>query len=82
MRLIAESLGAAGRRHVAVAVHEAPRQALPILTLVAAFPVVMKSYLRGERDTRRLKALLNAQECSALDVRGEGVGRHRLLPCG
>ena len=44
-----------------------PQQALPILSLVAAFPVVFKSYLRGERETRRLKALLATQEAEALD---------------
>ena len=43
-----------------------PRQALPILSLIAAFPVVMKTYLRGKRDTRRLKALLAPQEIEAL----------------
>ena len=43
-----------------------------MLTLAAAFPVVMKNYLRGgskssqERDARRLRALLAPQEVDAL----------------
>ena len=45
-----------------------PRQALPILSLIAAFPVVMKNYLRGERDTRRLNALLVPEEVQALNA--------------
>ena len=44
-----------------------PQQALPMLTLIAAFPVVMKSYLRGQRDTRRLQALLVPQEIDAIN---------------
>jgi putative membrane protein len=43
------------------------QQALPLLSLVAAFPVVMKTYLRGERDTRRLMALVAQEEVDALD---------------
>ena len=43
-----------------------PRQALPMLSLIAAFPVVMKNYLCGERDTRRLKALLVPEEVEAV----------------
>ena len=49
-----------------------PQQALPMLTLTAAFPVVVKNYLRGgskssqERDARRLRALLAPQEVDAL----------------
>ena len=43
-----------------------PKQALPLLSLIAAFPVVMKNYLRGERDTRRLKALLVQAEVQTL----------------
>lgn len=43
-----------------------PQQALPLLTLIAAFPVILKNYLRGERDVRRLKALLAPQEVAAL----------------
>mmetsp|Transcript_71186 Transcript_71186/g.118310 ORF Transcript_71186/g.118310 Transcript_71186/m.118310 type:complete len:387 (-) Transcript_71186:87-1247(-) len=49
-----------------------PQQALPMLSLVAAFPVVMKNYLRGGsqsaqgRDMRRLKALLAKEEVAAL----------------
>ena len=51
-----------------------PQQALPLLSLTAAFPVVMKNYLRGgssksqERDVRRLKALLAPQEFGALSA--------------
>jgi len=45
-----------------------PQQALPLLSLTAAFPVVVKSYLRGERDSRRLKALLAPSEVLALDA--------------
>jgi len=49
-----------------------PQQALPMLSLIAAFPVVMKNYLRGgsekaqQRDVRRLAALLASQEFEAL----------------
>jgi len=49
-----------------------PRQAVPLLTLTAAFPVVLKNYLRGggakeqERDARRLRALLAPAEVNAL----------------
>mmetsp|Transcript_49521 Transcript_49521/g.111360 ORF Transcript_49521/g.111360 Transcript_49521/m.111360 type:complete len:430 (-) Transcript_49521:272-1561(-) len=43
-----------------------PLQALPMLTLIAVFPVVVKSYLRGEGDQRRLKALLVTEEFAAL----------------
>jgi hypothetical protein len=48
------------------------RQAVPLLTLTAAFPVVLKNYLRGggakeqERDARRLRALLAPAEVNAL----------------
>ena len=51
-----------------------PQQAMPILTLAAAFPVVMKNYLRGgskasqERDARRLRALLAREEVDALSA--------------
>tara|TARA_B110001452_G_scaffold87505_1_gene71517 strand:- start:1263 stop:2045 length:783 start_codon:yes stop_codon:yes gene_type:complete len=51
-----------------------PQQALPLLSLTAAFPVVMKNYLRGgskrsqARDVRRLKALLAPQEFAALSA--------------
>ena len=47
-------------------------QALPMLSLTAAFPVVLKNYLRGgnaaaqDRDSRRLKALLAREEFQAL----------------
>jgi len=58
-------------------------QALPLLSLVAAFPVVLKNYLRGERDTRRLKALLAENECDALaSVKHQPLfvlGRMRML---
>lgn len=46
-----------------------PQQALPFLSLVAAFPVAMKSYLRATRDQsdrRRLRALLQQEEYEAL----------------
>ena len=46
-----------------------PQQALPLLALTAAFPVAMKEYLRCERtdrDRRRLRALLQAEEWNAL----------------
>ena len=51
-----------------------PRQALPMISLIAAFPVVMKNYLRGgtetaqKRDARRIKALLAAAEFEALST--------------
>merc|ERR1740117_2104567 len=51
-----------------------PQQAMPMLTLAAAFPVVMKNYLRGgskasqERDARRLRALLAREEVDALSA--------------
>ena len=46
-----------------------PQQALPFLSLVAAFPVATKAYLRGTReksDMRRLRALLQQEEYDAL----------------
>ncbi|KAL1528610.1 hypothetical protein AB1Y20_009948 [Prymnesium parvum] len=51
-----------------------PEQALPMLSLIAAFPVVLKNYLRGgskkaqARDARRLKALLAREENEALSA--------------
>jgi hypothetical protein len=48
-----------------------PQQALPFLSLVAAFPVAMKSYLRATRDQsdrRRLRALLQQEEYDALST--------------
>ena len=45
-----------------------------MLTLAAAFPVVMKNYLRGgseasqARDARRLRALLAREEVDALSA--------------
>ena len=48
------------------------QQALPMLSMIAAFPVVLKNYLRGgsagqeARDGRRLKALLNGAEYEAM----------------
>ena len=49
-----------------------PEQALPILSLIAAFPVCLKNYLRGgseaaqKRDVRRLRSLLLPEEASCL----------------
>ena len=46
-----------------------PQQALPFLSLVAAFPVATKAYLRGtseKSDMRRLRALLQQEEYDAL----------------
>ena len=49
-----------------------PEQALPMLSLIAAFPVCLKNYLRGgseqaqKRDARRLRALLLPEEAAAL----------------
>jgi len=51
-----------------------PRQARPLLDLIAAFPVVMKVYLRGgsqasqQRDARRLENLLAKEEVAALNA--------------
>ncbi len=49
------------------------QQALPMLSLIAAFPVVLKNYLRGAqgdaaemRDLRRVRSLLAAEEAEAL----------------
>ena len=47
-------------------------QALPMLSLIAAFPVCLKNYLRGgseaaqKRDARRLKSLLLPEEAASL----------------
>jgi len=49
-----------------------PQQALPMLSLIAAFPVCLKNYLRGgseaaqKRDVRRLRALLLPEEADCL----------------
>ena len=49
-----------------------PEQALPLLSLVAAFPVCLKNYLRGgseaalRRDVRRLRSLLLPEEAACL----------------
>ena len=49
-----------------------PEQALPMLSLIAAFPVCLKNYLRGgseaaqKRDARRLKSLLLPEEAASL----------------
>lgn len=43
------------------------RAAEPVLALLSAFPVVLKNYLRSERDTRNLKTVLSAAERGALD---------------
>jgi len=62
-----------------------PQQALPLLSLTAAFPVVVKSYLRGERDSRRLKALLAPSEVGRAFETATSDGEQRLFsppPCG
>ena len=49
-----------------------PQQALPMLSLIAAFPVCLKNYLRGgseaaqKRDVRRLRSLLLPEEADCL----------------
>lgn len=43
------------------------RAAEPVLALLSAFPVVLKNYLRSERDTRNLKTVLSTAERGALD---------------
>ena len=49
-----------------------PEQALPMLSLIAAFPVCLKNYLRGgseaaqKRDVRRLRSLLLPEEAACL----------------
>lgn len=51
-----------------------PEQALPLLSLTASFPVVLKNYLRGgnevsqKRDLRRLQSLLAPSEVAALSA--------------
>jgi len=49
-----------------------PQQALPMISLIAAFPVCLKNYLRGgsevaqKRDVRRLRSLLLPEEAACL----------------
>mmetsp|Transcript_31024 Transcript_31024/g.56383 ORF Transcript_31024/g.56383 Transcript_31024/m.56383 type:complete len:465 (+) Transcript_31024:82-1476(+) len=45
-----------------------PAQAEPILSLLNAFPVVMRNYILGKRGTRKLKRLLVRQELDALSI--------------
>jgi putative membrane protein len=43
-----------------------PKQALPILGLISAYPQVMMNYLKGERDMKTVETLTGKQEVDAL----------------